>query len=331
MWNDIPIYPTHALVKDYGSRYIRQHYKHFNADVCLSLFDIYNLEHEAFGQLPNWVVWAVIDGWPLHPLTARGLKGTKKVLAMSKFGKEVLTHAGFPSTYVPLAFDPEEYNTSLSKEDARDILSPLIKTELGERFVVGAVFANIIAMQDRKNVCAMFEVWAKFIKTHPDALLMIHSTTNSSTGGFNLLRLRDFFQIPEKNLIFSPQYMYDCGMLGIEYLMPFYSSCDFYLNTSKGEGFGVPLIEAQACGTPVIAAQNSACTELIKSGFGIPCTNVMDNAEVFWGHIDKGAAVKILSEAFEHRQDYDPESVRAQVSEFEADNVVTKLLAAIEV
>lgn len=51
-------------------------------------------------------------------------------------------------------------------------------------------------------------------------------------------------------------------------LVSLYKNADFYLTTSVNEGLGLPLLEAMACGCPVIAAHNSAMIEVVE-GAGI--------------------------------------------------------------
>ena len=48
-----------------------------------------------------------------------------------------------------------------------------------------------------------------------------------------------------------------------------YSSCDAWLFASRSEGFGLPLLEAMACRTPVIATPAGAAPELLHPGGGI--------------------------------------------------------------
>jgi glycosyltransferase involved in cell wall biosynthesis len=49
--------------------------------------------------------------------------------------------------------------------------------------------------------------------------------------------------------------------------MPFYfKMADLYVTPSLLEGFGLPLAEALACGTPVVAAYGGATSEVIGPG-----------------------------------------------------------------
>lgn len=48
-----------------------------------------------------------------------------------------------------------------------------------------------------------------------------------------------------------------------------YASCDCWLFTSDKEGYGLPLLESMACGTPVVATPAGAAPELLESGGGV--------------------------------------------------------------
>jgi glycosyltransferase involved in cell wall biosynthesis len=52
-------------------------------------------------------------------------------------------------------------------------------------------------------------------------------------------------------------------------LRSIYSSCDAWLFGSSIEGFGLPILESMACGTPVIGTPAGAAPELLAEGRGI--------------------------------------------------------------
>ncbi len=54
-----------------------------------------------------------------------------------------------------------------------------------------------------------------------------------------------------------------------EQLKEFYSSCDAWLFPSRLEGFGLPILEAMACRTPVIGTPAGAAPDLLMGGGGI--------------------------------------------------------------
>lgn len=53
-----------------------------------------------------------------------------------------------------------------------------------------------------------------------------------------------------------------------EKIVKIYSSCDFWLFGSRFEGFGLPILEAMACCTPVIATKAGAAPEILERGGG---------------------------------------------------------------
>jgi glycosyltransferase involved in cell wall biosynthesis len=53
-----------------------------------------------------------------------------------------------------------------------------------------------------------------------------------------------------------------------EELSAIYGSCTAWLFPSREEGFGLPILEAIACGTPVIACPSGAAPEILKNGGG---------------------------------------------------------------
>ena len=72
-----------------------------------------------------------------------------------------------------------------------------------------------------------------------------------------------------------------------------YASCDAWLFASRSEGFGLPILEAMACHTPVIATPAGAAPELVSRGGGILLRSVDD----VQGMADAIVAVAQMDEA----------------------------------
>lgn len=83
-------------------------------------------------------------------------------------------------------------------------------------------------------------------------------------------------------------------------LAKYYSSADYYLQCSYTESFGQTIVEAMACGTPVISTKCGVASELIQPFNGVLC-----------GGFDSGALAHAIEIAL--AQDYDPNSIRRYI------------------
>jgi glycosyltransferase involved in cell wall biosynthesis len=56
------------------------------------------------------------------------------------------------------------------------------------------------------------------------------------------------------------------GFVPDELLIELYNLAEVYIQPSFYEGFGLPVLEAVACGTPVVAAKTQALVEILGDG-----------------------------------------------------------------
>ena len=75
-----------------------------------------------------------------------------------------------------------------------------------------------------------------------------------------------------------------------------YGVLDVLSNASYGEGFGLPIVEAQACGTPVVVADNSTGPELCGAGWAVETSLYWNRGHSsWWGRPDIAA----IADAYE--------------------------------
>ena len=142
-------------------------------------------------------------------------------------------------------------------------------------------------------------------------------------NGIDLMALAKRWALDPNRLHFVAQLDYKLGKITSEQLATMYRAADVLLATSMGEGFGVPTIEAQACGVPVIVSNFSASPELVGAGWlveGQPEDDPLQGA-FFYKPIIR-SIVECLEQAYEAR---DLEDLRAKAiakaSEYDADRV----------
>ena len=94
-----------------------------------------------------------------------------------------------------------------------------------------------------------------------------HTETEPAHGiGISLEKLTLATGCPLDRVKFPPASVWHLGAPAA-LVANLYQAFDVLLNPSMGEGFGIPILEAQACGVPVIASDHSAMTELTQAGW----------------------------------------------------------------
>lgn len=284
-WDGITVFP--AGNAPYGTDVLPYHAMNFGADVVITLMDFWKLRPAA-DALRNFRVlaWLPVDCKPLgRPDREALLASGAQPVAMSRFGSNVLAADGFQPFYVPHGVDLEVFKPPADRE--------ALRTELGldEFFLVGICAANSDAF--RKAWPEQFEAFAAFADARPDARLMVHSQVRSNNG-FPLDQLAADIGIADK-VIFSDQYPQTAGLMGDDMMADWFGCLDLLSACSYAEGFGLPIMEAQACGTQTVVTDASAMRELAAGDVvsGTPWWNPIHRA--WWSRPD----VNDITDAYE--------------------------------
>lgn len=267
-WQGWTMFP--AGQAPFGTDVLAEHARTYGADLILTLMDFWQLYPIArdlaeLGQAHgcHTAAWLPNDCTPVAHADRATLALSRAVpLGMSRWGRKNLEEAGFSNAmYVPHMIDTA-------------VFAPLPEAERAEyrrnmgaegRFVIGILAANRDAV--RKAFPEQFRAFAYFRKRHPEAVLWVHTIT-SGPNGYNLVQMAEDMGISDA-VQFSDQYPQVAGLLPDSALVPWFNCLDVLSNCSYAEAFGIPILEAQACGTPVVVTHGSAMTELCGSGWTV--------------------------------------------------------------
>lgn len=289
-WHDgLLVYPG-STEDMWAQDVIKGHYDHHQADLLITIMDAWVMNPQVVASM-NAAHWLPIDCSPLSALDRKILaEGGGRPVAMSEFGRRQLLDAGWEALYAPHAIDTARF-APLPDRDA-------IRAELGlsGKFLVGINAAN----QDpvRKGFAEQFEAFAEFRKGHPEALLLVNARAVTNQG-LNLAVLAASAGLGDDCVQFCDQYLYAAGLQGQDKMARWYALLDVLSNCSFGEGFGLPVLEAQSCGTPVIVTDCSAMTEMCGSGFLVEGSRWWNKGhEAVWARPSMTAITEAYEEAF---------------------------------
>jgi len=278
-YGEIPIYSRGS--EAYSNDVAPAHHKHWKAlnakqpDLMITLYDVWVLNNKGYDSIPI-ASWTPIDHNPVPPAVLQWLKKDNVTpLAMSKFGLEQINKVGVEGYYIPHSIDTKVFKPT-------DTIGEMSAQEFmgfeDDRFIVGMNAANKASgIIHRKAFGENMMAFAMLCRKYPDAILYLH-TDASSPHGWNLMALGQMLGIPVDNMAFPDPLAYRYGM-SQEMLAGIYSQMDVLLATSYGEGFGVPTVETQACGVPVIVSNFAASPELVGDGWVVSGQPLYDPAQ----------------------------------------------------
>jgi len=244
VWEGIPTIPGDSIAR------LNRLVKKGEFDYIISLLDNHGLN-----DVPaNWISYTPFDTQHVPHSIAKWLVHPKMIIALTKHGQTELQNIGYDCEYVPHGVD-------MGKFYPDPILRELQRKEIGweDNFIIGSVGINYD--DDRKNYTGLLTAFKKFYDSHKDARLYLSTSPYDIQGNDTLIKLMERLDIVHLVKFGEPDSYYmgrvTDGMMANRYRM-----MDVFCMPTKGEGFGIPLIEAQACGTPVLTTGASTGPEL---------------------------------------------------------------------
>lgn len=132
----------------------------------------------------------------------------------------------------------------------------------------GFTFLSVGSMTWNKGIDLLLTAFAAVCERHPDARLLLKGTDDLYTSGKLLDECLKNLSQHERQRIIS-RIIYIGGNLSMEKMASLYQAADAYVSPYRAEGFNLPILEAAACGLPVICTDGGASDDFTTSDFSL--------------------------------------------------------------
>lgn len=272
---------------NWGAGLTPYYYQKFGTELLISHQDLWPLPEDYGLVINNWHPYLPIDSEPPALGDLSRLKYAKKPIVQSLFALKQLRKLNIDAYYVPAGVDTKIFKPG-----------PKLK-DFGDNFVVGLVGTNI---GPRKNIQEAMQAFAKFHSRHKDTVFCLHTNVEDVDSGASLGALAQELGILD-SVFFPPQAEYAIGISAKE-LAKVFNSFDVFLLPAGGEGFGVPIVEAEACQIPVIVSNFSAMPELVGGGWILKdLQKVWNFHNAWWVKPNLDEIVEYLEQAYQMTKD----------------------------
>ncbi|MBI3664970.1 MAG: glycosyltransferase family 4 protein [Acidobacteria bacterium] len=189
------------------------------------------------------------QAWQLRLSTGNTLRRAAKILTISEFSRQRLSRA--------FGLDPEEI--VVTPLGAQQHFRPGNRAQAIERVrrtlgIDRPFLLTVGDLQPRKNQLGLIRAYCELVRSHPQ---LPHLLVLAGKETWFTPRIRG--EVRRSGLA---ERIRLTGFVGEEDLAALYSAADLFVFPSYYEGFGLPVIEAMACGRAVICSNTSSLPEV---------------------------------------------------------------------
>ena len=186
---------------------------------------------------------------PIWKLNAKGLRKAEKIITVSEFSKkDIIKHIRYPEDKIEII--PPAVNHNLYYQNRNKSILKKYGIKEDEKVIL-----YVGAEEPRKNIQVLINSFDKLKSKISQIKLLKVGTPNYLRVREKLLKQIESLNL-QKDVIFA-------GYVPESELAKIYNAVDLFVFPSLYEGFGIPPLEAMACGTPVITSNSSSLPEVV--------------------------------------------------------------------
>jgi glycosyltransferase involved in cell wall biosynthesis len=187
-----------------------------------------------------------LNRWFLTLMMPRFLRAADAVIAVSESTKrDAMQTYDLDEAKIKVIY--EGVNPRFRRSSPGVISSVLHKYDLRERYIL-----SVGTIEPRKNLTSLLEAYVAIRNQDSQLKLVIVGKRGWLYEGF----FRRLSELGLENEVIFPGFVPD------EDLPALYSATDLFVFPSLYEGFGLPVLEAMACGAPVVTSNTSSLPEV---------------------------------------------------------------------
>jgi glycosyltransferase involved in cell wall biosynthesis len=139
------------------------------------------------------------------------------------------------------------------------------------------VLLNIGAMTGNKGIDILLDAFAGLLETHPRARLVLKGIDALFRSRDQVRQFLNDLPASARSKV-ADRLTYFGGSLALTDLVRLYQSADAYVSPYRAEGFNLPVLEAAACGLPVICTAGGATDDFTEPDFALRVDAALDEA-----------------------------------------------------
>jgi glycosyltransferase involved in cell wall biosynthesis len=211
--------------------------------VVVSVHDVSFLEHPEYFTRDR--------AWQLQWTVRRTVKRAAKILTGSEFSKWSIL-----KVYGDLEEDKVVVVPNAAASEFRPLSREAAAAAVEKQFSLGAPFILTVGdLQPRKNQIGLIRAFARLVKSYPQLRQDLVLAGKETWFADQVHRAARDSGVADRIRF--------VGFVSDRDLLQLYNACDLFVFPSFYEGFGLPALEAMACGRAVVCSHTSALPEVV--------------------------------------------------------------------